>query len=313
MNIDIFELHYYLRDNSHSIDSIIKNKCESEILAIIIEAANILDIDVNINAVLPAEGGFRDLWKLLGENSNQIMLLITILTLVMSRIPLSDPETEQLDKEIKQLTIEEKKLSIQKLKKELEEKSINTETVKKVADVVDKNLKITKRKSNFYSHLTYYPKVNQVGFNAKSIDDIKTNQDEKIVLSRDFYKFILKSNKLSSLKDDSALIEIISPVLKEGRYKWKGIYNNAPISFVMNDYSFREEVLSEKHSFKHGSTIKCELMIGRELNEVGDIAITGHTVTTVIEIRDGNSSITTPQGLKFKQAKKFSDSQGELF
>ncbi|MCJ7978450.1 hypothetical protein LOS88_13795 [Aeromonas veronii] len=314
MNNNIFELHYYFRDNSHSIDSTIRNKCESEILAIINEAANLLEVELTINSIVPMEGGFRDLWNLIGNNSNQVTLLLAVLTLVMSRIPTSDPEMERLDRQIKQLTIEEKKLTIERLKREAETEPSNTKVIEKIADVVDRNLKITKRKSNLYSHLSTYHKVTRVGFNAKSIEKSQDNNYERSIYSRDFHKFILKTNKLSSIKDNNASIEIISPVLKEGRYKWKGIYNNIPISFDMNDHDFREDVLLEKHSFKHGSNIKCELSIGRELNEVGDVIITGYTVKTVIEFdSDGNTSVTTPQGLNFKQAKKYSDSQGELF
>ncbi|MBJ6934453.1 hypothetical protein JG626_18940, partial [Vibrio cholerae] len=87
-----------------------------------------------------------------------------------------------------------------------------------------------------------------------------------------------------------------SRVLKEGRYKWKGIFEDKTITFDMLDAQFKEDVLLEKISFKHGSAITCVLRIGRELDEVGDIKITGYAVSTVLTVTDGVEVTKTAQG-----------------
>lgn len=312
---DKLELHYYFADDSHNIDAVVRNRCEAEILAILIEAADILNIDVSVNSEAFSEGGFREFWRLLGTHGNQITILLAIVSIILSRVPVSDPEIEALEKEIKQLTIEEKKLNIQKLKLELQEKpveKIDKTLVRKAASYVDKSLKFVKRRSNLYSHLNGYHKVKKVGFNVLS-EGFEPIDNERIIERVDFKKFILSSNKLNSEIDDSAMIEIVSPVLKEGRYRWKGIYEEKTITFDMLDAQFKEDVLLEKVAFKHGSTITCVLRIGRELDEVGDVKVTGYAVSTVLEISDGVDVSKTPQGNRYLHTKKLRDSQGDLF
>lgn len=312
---DKFAIHYYFNDDSHSMDAIIRNKCESEVLAIILEVADTLSIPIDINSEVFRKGGLRDFWKLLGNNNNQITVLLVITTIVLSRIPMNDPEIDALEKEIKQLTIEEKRLNIEKLKLELQHKTVqqvDKTVIGKVARHVDKNLKIVKRRSNFYSQLSSYHKITQVGIYSLN-SNFEPFIDERLVTKSGFRNFILSTNRLGSEVDDMAEIEIISPVLKEGRYKWKGIYNEKTISFDMYDSEFKEQVLLEMISFKHGSAIKCVLRLGRELDEVGGVKITGYSVATVINVIDGKDITPTLQGKRYLEAKKFDEAQGELF
>ena len=312
---DKLELHYYFNDESHSMNAVVRNKCEAEVLAILIEIAETLSISIDISSEVFRAGGLRDFWKLLGKNNNQITVLLVIATIILSRIPMNDPEIDALEKEIKQLTIEEKKLTIEKLKLELQDKTVqqvDKKVIGKVARHVDKNLKIVKRRSNFYSQLSSYHKITQVGVNALD-SNFEPFVDERLVTRKSFRHFILSTNKLQSEVDDTAEVEIISPVLKEGRYKWKGIYNEKTISFDMYDSEFKEQVLLEMVSFKHGSAIKCVLRIGRELDEVGDIKITGYSVATVIDVIDGKNINPTLQGKRYLETKKLQEAQGNLF
>ena len=81
----------------------------------------------------------------------------------------------------------------------------------------------------------------------------------------------------------------------------------------MQDSLFRDAVIHENIPFQHGTEINCVLIIHRELDEVGEIKITGYSVTTVILKIDGDKSFETVQGKKYLHAKKMADSQGELF
>ena len=112
---------------------------------------------------------------------------------------------------------------------------------------------------------------------------------------------------------DDAKIEIISPVLKQGDYKWRGIYNGDPISFTMSDSDFKQDVMLKKVSFQNGSTIECVLTVARKLNEVGEVVPVNYTVGTVIEKVDGETRFQTVQGKRYKFHKKEMASQGFLF
>lgn len=307
-----FELHYYFNDSSHSMNALIRNHCEAEFLAIAIEISNELNLTIQLESEAYREGGLKEVWEVLGKNSAQVSLIISLIALVSSRIPLIDSEFVDLQKQDLRLSVEERKLRIKKLQTELEDEEVNDKTVTKVAEALEANLKIVTRKSNFYKKLNLYNKIEKIGFSALDSNNIPIN-DEHIVLRNNFKKFIIHSHNLTPEVIDDALIEIIAPVLKEGRYKWKGIYDNESISFSMNDKDFNFDVLNEVISFKHGSTIECVLLIHKKLDETGEIQITGYSVSTVIRKIDSGEELETLQGKKYKFNKNQVDSQADLF
>jgi len=307
-----FELHYYFGDESHSIDAHIRNKCESELLAIISEAAAHLGIDIHIDAEALREGGIRNNWKLTSKNIALLSLFVSILTAVLSRYPPSDKEFDKLKKLDVQLSIKEKELKIAKLNKEVNLGVPAIETVEAVVDSVNNNFKIITRKSNLYKNFTHCHKINKVGFSKLNDNNILIG-DESIVNRNNFVKFYLHVDELPPLIIDNASIEIISPVLKEGNYKWKGIYNGEPISFTMLDNEFKFNVLTKKVSFQHGTSIECVLRNYRKLDELGDIVSKGYSVETVLAKVDSSISVETPQGKRHKHNKMEVNSQGDLF
>lgn len=311
-NANMLELHYYFVDASHEIDALLRNKCEAELLGIILEAATLLEIDADLIKEAYKEGGFRDFWKTLGKSATQITLLLSIIQIIISTAPLFDSENKELEKEEKRLSIEEKQLNIKKLKQEIEKGEQTNESINQAATSIGANLTIIKRKSNFYSSLGEYHKIEKLGFTVLD-NDWRPISNERFVPRTDFSQYVLSTNKLRSEEDDCAVIEIISPVLKEGRYKWKGVYDDKPISFEMQDSHFRDSVLFENIPFQHGSKILCVLVTHRELDEVGAIKITGYSVTTVLDKIDSDITQETPQGKKYRHAKKQAGSQGNLF
>ena len=306
-----FELHYYFNDTTHTIDALLRNKCEAELLQLVLEAASLLEIDAHLLKEAYKEGGFRDIWKAAGNHAAQLTLLLLIVQLILTAIPLFDSENKQLELEERKLGVEEKKLNIEKLKKELGAES-SPKALKEAASAISSNLKIVRRKSNFYSHLNDYSKVSQIGISIAD-GNWKPITEEATVLRSAFRKHILTSNRLKSEEDSDALIELISPVLKEGRYRWKGMYNDMPISFEMQDTEFRDAVLLENIPFQHGSKIVCVLVIHRELDEIGDVKIIGYSVPTVLEKIDGDSPVETPQGRRYRHGKKLAESQADMF
>ena len=307
-----FELHYYLNDESHQINAFLRNKCEAELLAIISEISAILDIEAELVATAAKEGGFREFWDVVKGNANAITVVLLVAQLMLTVAPmLHESEKEALEKELNRLQIEESKLNIQKLRKEVKAAAPSPETIERTAQHLSNNLKIIKRKSNFYAALSKKQEVSKIGFSVLNANFVPQT-DERQVERRDFRKYVLNSNKLRA-EEVEAEIEIVSPVLKDGNYKWKGIYNDQPISFDMLDLAFKDMVLLDNIPFQHGSSIICILRIGRELDEVGDVKVTGYAVTTVIEKIDGSTSIETSQGKKYRHAKKYIEGQGTLF
>ena len=124
---------------------------------------------------------------------------------------------------------------------------------------------------------------------------------EHLVPRSEFRLYVLVDNSLPVETVDGANIEIVAPVLKEGNYKWRGIYEGEAISFSMTDAEFKNAVLLEKVSFQHGSCINCVLQIYRKFNEIGDVEITGYSVVTVLEKTDGGKTLhqqlRTPSGI----------------
>ncbi|EHR0574962.1 hypothetical protein KS872_004772 [Vibrio parahaemolyticus] len=306
------QMHYYLENGSHSMDAIARNKCESEVLAIVQEIAKVLNTQIVIEAEAWKEGGLRDIWAFTNANAAVISVIVSIAGIVISRIPTTDPELEQLQKEDLKLSILERRINLAKLQKEVEEDKVTQDTVEKVASLVDTNYKVVTRKSNFYKQLNNTPKITKVGINGLDKEGEEAFK-EAMVQRSDFKRFILHSNSLPVQIEDNAVIEIISPVLRNGRHKWKGIYKGESISFSMNDQDFKRDVLSEKISFTHGAAIKCVLHIHRKLDEVGDVVVTGYSVDTVIE--NGQESVfqETMQGKKYRHQKALKDAQQDLF
>ena len=312
LSAEKLELHYYFNDSSHSMDALIRNHCESQLLAIAFEVAKELSIPIQLESEAYREGGLKDIWKVIGNNGVQVSLLISVIAIISSRIPMSDPELDDLKKQDLRLSVEERKLRIKKLKTELEYEDVSEDTVVKVAEALETNLKIVTRKSNFYKQLNRYNKIDKIGFSALDCN-AQPISDERTVLRTNFRNFIIHSHNLSPVIVEDALIEIVAPVLKEGRYRWKGMYDNESISFSMNDKDFNFDVLNEIISFKHGTTIECVLLIHQKLDETGEVQITGYSVSTVIRKIDSGEELETLQGKKYKFNKKQTDAQSDLF
>lgn len=323
---DRFQIHYYLANDSHAMDAFVRNKCEAELLALFQEVCATLGTSIGIESLPLEQGGLREFWKVYGDNATQINTTLTLLAVLvsvastaLSRIPVSDPEKDGREKTIqeltieeKRLTIEEKRLTLEKLREEMKAGQTTPETIEKAAIAAEFNLKIQSRRSNFYRHLTSYEKVTAVGFSA--VDETKSEVVvERMVPRSDFRKYVLFDNNLPTETVEEATIEIVAPVLKEGNYKWKGIYEGEAISFSMTDAEFKNAVLLEQVAFQHGSYINCVLHIHRKFNEIGDIEITGYSVITVLDKTDGGATHETLQGKKHRAYKKFVKDQRNLF
>lgn len=295
-DIQRFELHFYLKDNSHSMNAFIRNKAEKDFLEAIRRIGELLDSELLIETEAYQEGGLKQFIVMSGI---VIGFLSPSINNIITHYATQDTQIEALDKKIKEATL--KNLEIDNKKKELEvEEQIN----KKLDD------KLTKKYiSNFYKKIDSYEKVERIGYRS-----LESDENEYIVEKKDFKNFILH-NDITILEDDDAMIEIISPVLKEGKYNWRGRYKNDKIDFSMADFKFKQEVIEGKHKFSNGSLINCSLEIKVTFDEFGDEKNRNYRVLNVYGIQEleiGELKLREI-GKKRRYEKWLSEHQGSLF
>ncbi|MBC7846519.1 MAG: hypothetical protein H7Y10_08515 [Flavobacterium sp.] len=255
------------------------------------------------------EGGLKEWWKLLGKNSPQITLLLTVLAIYLSQHPTENKELVKLQIENLKLDNEIKQNELKKISKEIKsEDEVTDELVYRVLEKLNNDYKLLWYKSNFYRKLNLYLKVNKIS-TQKLDENNKPIGNERIISRNEFSKFIIHSNKFPPNIDEEALIDIISPVLIKGNFQWKGFYNGEIIGFEMKDNDFKNAVLNKQIEFINGTAIKCYLQQNRKIDEVGKIQIVNNQVYTVFEILSGNKIIETEQGKKQIKIKKLNESQ----
>jgi len=301
------ELHYSFTDDSHKMDALIRNNCERELLAIVNEIASLLEVDINIETEAYTKDGLNELWTLVSESRYVTGVIAGILINVLSKYLTKDRELSDLQKQ-------ELRLKIEKLKKGLKESKdekpdINPEDA---LTAFNGNTKIIKHKSNFYQNLNEYSNVAKVTTVLLSHDN-QPIIDPTIIEREDFDKFILKTDELPPVIDENATIEIISPVLKKGKYNWKGAYKGEVIPFSLRDKEFRYHVINRDIQFKNGTCIDCILEISRKMSNLGEIQNSGYTVLTVLRKHDEDITTETPQGKRHRIKKDMETKQLKLF
>ena len=253
--IQKFELHYYLKDNSHAMNAFVRNKAEKDFLEAVKRIGELLDSELKIETEAYQEGGLVETLILSGFIIDRVLnYLSPALNNIITHYATRDTQIESLEQKIKEETL--KNLELDNQQKELD---IEEQIDKKLNDKL-----VQKYISNFYKKIDAYEKVEKIGYRS-----LEADEDEYIVERKDFKSFILHDD-ITISEDDDAMIEIISPVLKEGKYNWRGRYKNEKIDFSMADSKFKQEVIEGKHKFSNGSLINCYLEIKITFDEFGD-------------------------------------------
>lgn len=298
INADTIELHYWLKDGSHTMDAHIFNKCERELLGIIDEFATKLKIQVEIEVQPLGEGGLLSWLKLSGRDKNS--LKITILAFVITDVFLQ-PITSSVDFLVKQAweryfeNPEIRALKEEKEKAELIRDIFQIKAeLEKFSASIDEN-KFKKKRSNYFESASKCKKLNKISISILDTSMGKEYGSSEVIYD-EFEKFILKSDELDPIIDEDATIEIISPVLKKGKYQWLGIYHNDVIQFRMISKEFKAMVLTGQIPFKNGSSIKCMLEVCRKIDNQGNEKITGYIVHEVYGFFNNDIPIETPAG-----------------
>ncbi len=309
------QLHYWLKDESHSMDAFVHNKCDTEFLGVISEIASIIGVEVSIETQPLEDGGLIRWFKFeLNENSKKDAIILAVVIAIITGV-LTTPVTTALsevtkeliekifeDPEIKKLEKEKLKLEIENLKQDLQIKNIE----------ISENNKIKKRRSNFYEKAENYQKIDKISFLIAD-EQKQIIANEQTIERSQFQDFVILSDDLDSVVNENAIIEIISPVLKKGPFKWTGIYNGESIDFKMRSNEFKTLVQTGKVEFKNGSSIDCFLEIRRKIDTEGNERVIGHDVHRVNKYFENDKPIETPEGKYHRKKKEANESQLSLY
>ncbi len=242
------EIHYYFNDNSHKMDAFVRNKAEKDLLDALLRVGDLYDVELSIETEAFEEGGLKEF--LISSFVGTALYLQPTINDTFTYYLTKDDDIHELQKE--------------KLKKEIESISLDNEVKQLKIEKILEDKKLKRHTSNFYKKLKDYPKIEKIGFKSLTNQKIEYSIDKK-----DFKKFILL-DEVDIMEDDNAVIEIISPILTEGKFKWRGIYKGSAIIFSMGDSGFKEEVIKGKQSFISGTMIFCNLQIKIIYDEFGE-------------------------------------------
>lgn len=270
-----FQIHYYFNDDSHAMNAFVRNQAEKHLLEAVKRVGELLQSELILETEARDEGGLIEYLAIgFGASGAALHYLAPFINDVITHYFTKDADSDALDKKIKEETLRGLQLDNAKKEEELDEYL--------VAALEDKQ--VIRHVSNYYKKIDAYEKVIKIGF-----IDPENEADEHVVERRSFKNFILEDNTTVA-EDDEAIIEIISPVLKEGKFNWRGRYFGEKIDFSMGDYAFKKEVIDGKHTFSNGSSIYCNLEIKITFDDFGDEKRRNYSVRKVYGVQELNVS-----------------------
>lgn len=291
-----FELRYTFNDKSNYIEAMTRHRCEKEVLALMRSIADLIDVKMTIyDEPCDKVGGFRQKWGVAGENSRSISIVLNMAMRILTTPSLSVGGQLLFDRTDDDELETQRELA--KLRHELRMKVPGAMPSHRLMELLNAMPRFYKCKSNFYDSLRGCLKVKKISL--RELNEYDRSRSGSLEVKREqFDYYILRSDDLPTVTDNRATIEIISPVLSDSKYRWKGIYHKygQTIDFYMQDDEFKLQMLEDKLSFTSGMCIDCVLEISRRLSELGDVINVGYVVTTVIRMRIDKKEMVTPQG-----------------
>ena len=282
-----FIIHYYLNDDSHSMNTFVRNAMEKDFLSIVNTISSSLNLKIELESRAAKEGGFIEILDIIEAHPVSSTIIVSSAGYAIKRFL-----EYLLTGAYKKNKLENEKLELEILKLKKESASIDENQLEQ---------KLARPISNYYAKIEKYEKIRAVGFGNEINNEYVVQRDE-------FRNFILIDDKEEEV-DDYANIEIISPVLKEGRYKWRGIYKNESIDFSMGDSKFKNDIIDGRYDFGNGSFINCQLFITKTYDEFGnECKNRSYRVAKVYETKRDNLNkwLATHKGL-LKQKNNFKE------
>ena len=290
-----FKVHYHLNGGMHRMDAVIRNRAESELLALLKEVGVALDLPVHIETHAYGEGGLVEYLDLIFQNKEQITFAMVILSSLLG-VPFYIDKFKQSKQ---QTALNE--LNLKKLRLEVAEKEDTTaeRAGEKAKDAKNEVLaleppltadettqalltrkKIARRRSNYYKVLLTDSKIDAVGFAPSHRNDSM----EVRVSRRDFSTFVIAQSDIEPLVYERISLEIVSPVLRSGSIKWRGIFERNVVSFELQDSAFRSDVANKNVQFQNGTTLICDFEVHQREDDTGNVEVAGYVVTKVHEV-----------------------------
>lgn len=293
------------------MDAIVQNRCEHEVLALIKGVAAYLDVAVVIETEALEDGSLKRIWRLVtNQEENKAPITTAVITAIVVAM-LAQPVAKFSEKIVDKLFEDTELKQLEKEKLRLEVKQLRS-VLRETPPDEDEQIIFRKRSSNFYAQLEKYPKVDAIS--VSTTDNVGTPVIPARTIPREqFNSFIVTDDSLPPKTDEHAWIEIVSPVLKKGRYKWVGIYQGTVISFMMKSHEFKELVQDGLVEFKNGSSIDCVLQINRKIGNDGQEKIVGYEVVVVNRYFENESPVETIEGRRRRDEKRFQKEQQSLF
>lgn len=285
LDANILEIHYWLANNSHSMDAKVFYTCQQELLGLIEYVAKQFGVTISIETFPLEEGGIKTWLKANGLSLVAIPLIVTIVGNVLSSAPseaigelvkhqveeyLKSPEV----KELENLRNEKEKLILEAEIAELKGKSTKFQTQHTATA-------IRVKRSNYYQKLINYKYIEKISFEQKDYPLRDRNIWEGTVSKEHFSSYQIDSSDIDPVEHTEAMIEIVAPILKRSKRKWRGIYKKKDISFRMSDQEFQKDVYSRKISFSNGSIIHCLLLEKQKINRDGEVVTSEYEVVEV--------------------------------
>lgn len=156
-------------------------------------------------------------------------------------------------------------------------------TPEEVAKALLSRKKIARRRSNYYERLIEDPRIEAVGFAPTH----RRAAPEQVVQRGNFTDFVVARADLEPLVYRDVPIEVVSPVLRSGELKWRGVFDKKVISFDLEDREFKDRVATKRVQFQNGTQLRCDLEVLQREDETGDTEIAGYVVSAV---HDGSES-----------------------
>jgi hypothetical protein len=308
------QFHYWFSDKSHTMDALIHNKCERELLELTKATAKICGVNVKMETEPSGKGGLKSWLTITAKSPKKTAPgKIALVNTVVAACVVASGQTSMggmgkalLDSLAGNASEEASKEQLQKEIHALKNEFAN------LLPLLDQSSVVKKRRSTFYDLLRNYQKVKSISV-ALTDETKKPITKEQLVAREEFKSFIISSNTVAPQVVENAEIEIISPVLMKGKHKWRGMYKGEPISFVMKSDDFMTLVQSGKVEFKSGSTISCTLQIEKKINGVGVERIMGYNILGVASYSENGKTIETPEAKQKQKQAVVSKRQLDLF
>ena len=313
--INKLQFHYWFSDKTHTMDAMVHNKCEREVLEIAKIVAKLIGVSITIETEPSAKGGLKS-WLTLATKSpkhklaNKIALVnILVLTTMVAggNTNLNQVLNTLLNNLFADREIDEAQQQV--LAKQID--LLKADAVNYLP-LVEQNSLIKKRRSNYFDLLRKYQKVKSLSIVLT--DNLKKPITEEQLVGRDNFKsFKVTTGSIVKQVVENIEVQIISPVLVKGNHKWKGTYKDEPISFTMKADEFMVLVQSGKVEFKSGSSINCKLEIEKKVNTAGIEKITGYNIIGVESYSENGKTMLTPETKQRQKETAISKKQLDLF